>query len=90
MRHYRSTVGDYDTDAAARRCADAVLSSHEAARLSGIRLGLEAAARECERRATGYDRTGFVACRDLMDGAAHNIRALFPDVIAANREGRDG
>ena len=56
----------------------------------GIRLGLEAAARECERRATGYDQTGFVACRDLMDGAAHSIRALSPDVIAANREGRDG
>ncbi|MCA3573129.1 MAG: hypothetical protein IOC86_04380 [Aestuariivirga sp.] len=76
-----------------------VLNQHliDAARLEGIRLGLEAAAREADKgsdRLAGEWREGFKADSHLegrsdgMDEAAELIRALDPATIAkeADRE----
>ena len=77
-------MGDYDTDAAAKRCADVILSSHEEARRTGIAEGLEAAARVAEDFAP---EPGTYSACGAAEEIANDIRALDPAQIAAQREG---
>ena len=53
----------------------------DAARLEGIRLGLEAAAKAADVHAKGWQRKALVAAQALYQHR-NNLRALNPDTIA--------
>ena len=83
-------MSDYDTAAAAKRCADAVLSSHQEARLSGIAEGLEAAARECGKISGVLQKGGNLIGATTLSTMRAKLRSIDPATIAAQREGGDG